>query len=105
MMICCLTLPEAIGHANAESLLQPLQAQLKKQLAQVKKGGVAQVEVDAAALQRFDSSVLALLLALLRTARRHRCTWSLLHPSARLVGLAALYGVDALLLPANAANA
>ncbi|MDO4769813.1 MAG: STAS domain-containing protein [Brachymonas sp.] len=99
MTICRLALPEAIGHANAESLLQPLQAQLEARLAQ---GGVEGIEVDAAALQQFDSSALALLLALLRMARQHGCAWELTHPSARLAGLAALYGVDALLLPHEA---
>lgn len=100
MTICRLALPEAIGHNHAEKLLQSLQAQLKARLA---AGGVARVEVDAAALQRFDSSALALLLALLRTTQRHRCSWALRHPSARLAGLAALYGVDALLLADAAA--
>lgn len=102
MTICRLALPEAIGHTNAESLLQSLQAQLKARLA---TRDVERVEVDAAALQRFDSSALALLLALLRTTQQHRCSWVLRHPSARLTGLAALYGVDALLLRTDSLNA
>ncbi|MDO4795327.1 MAG: STAS domain-containing protein [Brachymonas sp.] len=102
MTICRLTLPESIGHARAGALLQSLQAQLK---ACVGKGGLERIEVDAAALQQFDSSALALLLALLRAARQQGCAWVLRHPSARLAGLAALYGVDALLLAdAAAAN-
>lgn len=99
MTICRLALPESIGHQNAESLLQPLQAQLEVRLAQ---GGVEGIEVDAAALQQFDSSALALLLTLRRTARQHGCSWALTHPSVRLAGLTALYGVDALLLPHEA---
>lgn len=102
MTICRLALPESIGHSHAESLLQFLQAQLKARLA---ARDVERVEVDAAALQRFDSSALALLLALLRTTQQHRCSWVLRHPSARLTGLAALYGVDALLLRTDSLNA
>lgn len=99
MTICRLALPAAIGHANAASLLQLLQAQLEARLV---RGGVEGVEVDAATLQQFDSSALALLLALLRMARQHGCAWALTRPSARLAGLAALYGVDVLLLPHEA---
>ena len=60
MSVCRLTLPESIGHGNAEALLLQMQQQLQRQLS---AGNVDRVEVDAAALQQFDSSALTVLLA------------------------------------------
>ena len=95
MSVCRLALPESIGHGNAESLLLQMQQQLQRQLS---AGNVDCVEVNAVALQQFDSSALTVLLALLRAAQRQRCQWAVVSPSKRLAGLAALYGLDALLL-------
>ena len=95
MSVCRLALPESIGHGNAESLLLQMQQQLQRQLS---AGNVDCVEVDAAALQQFDSSALTVLLALLRVAQQQRCQWAVVSPSKRLARLATLYGLDALLL-------
>ena len=95
MSVCRLALPESIGHGNAESLLLQMQQQLQRQLS---AGSVDCVEVDAAALQQFDSSALTVLLALLRVAQQQRCQWAVVSPSKELAGLAALYGLDAVLL-------
>lgn len=94
MPVCRLALPESVGHQNAELLLQQLQQQLQGQLA---AGGCDHVEVDAAALRQFDSSALALLLALLRTAQHKQCAWKVTNPPDRLLDLAALYGLETLL--------
>ena len=89
-MTASLRLPPQIGHANAEQCLQQLQQQLAQLLAD---DASRQVELDAAALHQFDSSALAVLLALLRAAGQQRpCV--LINPSERLVGLARLYGLD-----------
>ncbi len=93
MPVCRLALPDSIGHQNAELLLQQLQQQLQERLS----GECEQVEVDAAALRQFDSSALALLLALLRTVQQKQCAWKVANPPERLLDLAALYGLDALL--------
>ena len=93
-MTASLRLPPQIGHANAEQCLQQLQQQLAQLLAD---DASRQVELDAAALHQFDSSALAVLLALLRAAGQQRpCV--LINPSERLVGLARLYGLDELFL-------
>lgn len=94
MPVCRLALPESIGHQNAELLLQQLQQQLQERLS---AGECEQVEVDAAALRQFDSSALALLLALLRTVQQKQCAWKVTNPPERLLDLAALYGLDVLL--------
>lgn len=54
-------------------------------------------ELDAAALQEFDSSAVALLLALLRRARERGAELRLLCLPSRLRELAVLYGVGELL--------
>ena len=95
MSVCRLALPQSLGHGNAESLLLQMQQQLQRQLS---AGNVDCVEVNAVALQQFDSSALTVLLALLRVAQQQRCQWAVVSPSKRLAGLAALYGLDALLL-------
>ena len=59
--------------------------------------GDGPVLVDASALNRFDSSVLAVVLDLRRKALAQGRTLELLSPPARLMELAALYGVDELL--------
>ena len=85
----------AITQERWLALCAELQQQLQRQLS---AGNVDRVEVDAAALQQFDSSALTVLLALLRVAQQQRCQWAVVSPSKRLAGLAALYGLDALLL-------
>ena len=93
--VCHLALPQRVGHDNVGLLLQQLQQQVQAQPA----GAAAEtVEIDVSALQQFDSSALALLLALLRTTQHEGRRWKVVNPSARLRDLATLYGLDDVLL-------
>jgi phospholipid transport system transporter-binding protein len=85
-----LVLPAELTHAQASALLQ----QLGQQLQALTDSAVA---VDASALERFDSSVLALLLQLRRDALALRKTFSVKGLPPRLRDLAGLYGVAELL--------
>ena len=55
------------------------------------------LQIDAAALQRFDSSAIALLLHAQRVLRSRGSRLQVLHAPAQLRELAQLYGVDGLL--------
>lgn len=61
--------------------------------------------IQAAGLAKFDSSALAVLLALQRQATQAGATVSIAEPPERLVRLARAYGVHALLWPEPAAPA
>ncbi len=89
-----ITLPAEIDHARAGEVTQALRAAVRTQ------GVDGRVLVDAAALQKFDSSALAVLLELWRTAQAQGQPWQVTGASLRLQNLAALYGVDHLLLAA-----
>ena len=54
-------------------------------------------QIDATSLSQFDSSALALLLDINRAAIQAGATLSVTQPSAKLLQLAKLYGIDALL--------
>ncbi len=79
-----LTHPEAAGCARM--LAQALRA-----------GGNTPARADASALERFDSSALAVLLDARREALALGMTFGVTGMPPRLRALAALYGVDALL--------
>ena len=85
-----LRLPEELNHASANACLQ----QLTEGLA----GEPAQVVVDAQALQRFDSSALAVLIEFRRACAGagKSCVVQGLPPQLR--DLATLYGVEELIL-------
>lgn len=85
-----LVLPQALTHEQATACLDMLCSALAKEPAQV-------VEVDCSALTRFDSSALAVLLALRRTALHDMKTLRLIGVPERLVQLAQVYGVFELL--------
>ena len=57
----------------------------------------AHAEIDASALKRFDSSLIAVLLGCARAARGRGLEMVLHAPPAQLLELAKLYGVDELL--------
>jgi len=84
-----LVLPGELTHAQAQTCLRMLTQGLGR--------GAEPVIADATALVRFDSSALAVLLACRREVLSLGRTFMVrgLHP--RLAGLAALYGVGALL--------
>lgn len=88
-----LVLPDQLTHAQAAACQRML-----SQALQTEQGDT--VVVDAGALQRFDSSALAVLLACGREARALGKRMAMASMPARLADLARLYGI-AELLPAN----
>ena len=90
-----LVLPAEVTMGTARQVQQDLLAQCRQ------LSGSEVVRVHAGGLQRFDSSVLAVLLELERTTGRLQ----LEQVPQRLDSLAQLYGVDALLWPDSAVAA
>ncbi len=88
-----LVLPAELTHAQARACLG-----LLRKTAAAEPG--AQVLVDATALTRFDSSALAVLLALRRACQRQGKTLAVRGLAPRLRTLAGLYGVGGLLAEA-----
>ncbi|MGQ9723925.1 MAG: STAS domain-containing protein [Tepidimonas sp.] len=84
-------LPAVLTHAQAESYLAQCRAALDA------AAPVAAVQVDASALHEFDSSALAVLLALRREALLRGAEWRLVGLAQRARVLAGLYGVAELL--------
>lgn len=82
-----LTLPPQLTHAKA-------QACLSDWLSRVPVASGAVVTLNAAQLQQFDSSALAVLLALRREVQGRGQQLVLEQVPARLCELAVLYGVD-----------
>jgi len=89
-----LRLPKTLLHGTAT-------ATLAEMLAGVRAEPSTSVAVDASALQRFDSTALAVLLALRRAALQAGKTLALQGVPQRLQDLATLYGI-AELLPSQA---
>lgn len=83
--------PATLTHAQAESYLAQCRALLSQATVP------ATVQVDAAALHEFDSSALAVLLALRREALKRGAQWRLLGLAPRARLLAQVYGVAELL--------
>ena len=96
-----LKLPAAVTLAQA----QPLLAQLTAAIAAAAAGGGKSLVIDASEVQSFDSSALALLLEAQREAHASGLVCSLLQPPVKLMELARLYGVEALLGAPDAAAA
>jgi phospholipid transport system transporter-binding protein len=92
-------LPAALTFAQAPQVLAGLQAAL----AQAPAG--AGFALDAAAMQEFDTSAIAVLLQLRREARARGLAFTVHRAPAKLRQLAALYGVEELLELAPAAAA
>lgn len=91
-----LALPAHVVHATAPAVLRQLQDALAAALPDQGQGGT--VTVDGADLQRFDSSVLAVLLALSRLLQRQSYQLTVQHVTPRLEALAKVYGVHDLLV-------
>jgi len=85
-----LLLPATITAAEASDALRMLAQALKRE----SDSGVV---IDAAGLQHFDSSALALLLECRRLSQAWGKAFGIRNAPAKLVALAKLYGVDALL--------
>ncbi len=86
-----LSLPSELTHSQANTCLAQLRAGLEA--APVGEN----VVIDASALQRFDSSALAVLLELRRIAQRSNKTLQVQSQPAHLSDLAKLYGIETLL--------
>lgn len=84
-----LALPAVLTHAQAGPCLEQLSAGMA--------AGPQHLVLDAQALQDFDSSALAVLLELRRACRRLGKQLTIEGAPARLMHLASLYGVSALL--------
>ncbi|MBI5925398.1 MAG: STAS domain-containing protein [Aquabacterium sp.] len=90
-----LLLPAVITHAEVPHVL----SLFKQTLDKAAKGSsdAAMLTVDGSALQRFDSSALAVLLECQRMARAKGRAFAVQSLPPRLTELARLYGVDGLL--------
>ncbi|MEY2619477.1 MAG: hypothetical protein RL522_2479 [Pseudomonadota bacterium] len=93
-----LALPEALTHSEAAGCARMLASGLRA-------GGEQRAMVDASALERFDSSALAVLLDGRREALALGMTFCVTGMPPRLRALATLYGVDALLPDQESATA
>lgn len=89
-----LQLPAELTHAQARACAQALSAQISA-------ASQDRVDVDASALATFDSSALAVLLDCRRAALASGKTLAVLGLPAGLQSMARLYGVQALLVPAQ----
>ena len=89
MTVALLKLPAVLTHAAASAFFRAAASDLAS-----RPGAVV---VDAGALSQFDSSALAILLEWRRQALAARTTFSVQHAPERLVQLAAVYGVAALI--------
>ncbi len=85
-----LQLPVTLTHVDATACLDQLASGVRQEVS-------ADVVIDAAALKRFDSSALAVLLALRRECARAGKRFAVQGLPDRLRDLAALYGIEALL--------
>jgi len=92
-----LTLPSDLTHRDAAVYLAQSLAQSLEQLAAADSVSTSELQVEASALQHFDSSALAVLLELRRQAQVRGQSFQVTGMSARLSELAGLYGVDELL--------
>jgi phospholipid transport system transporter-binding protein len=87
-----LRLPERVTLEDAPATLRMLAQALRRETDAV-------VTADASGLQRFDSSVLAVLLECRRLAEAAGKDFAVRQPPAKLVELSRLYGVDEALPP------
>lgn len=89
--VCALVLPARLLSDDVPAFWPQAQAALTQ--------CTGECRVDASALAQFDSSALALLLALRREAHARGCALVWHGASGRLSDLAALYGIDGMLSP------
>ena len=89
-----LVLPDQLTHAQARACLDMLQEAARAETGE-------RVQLDATLLKRFDSSALAVLLALRRTCQRRGKSLLVTGMPSKLAELAELYGVAALLVPVD----
>lgn len=82
-------LPASVTMQEASAVLRSVEAAMPA------AGG--RLEIDATALQAFDTSLIAVLLQALRSAKTRGAGVRVVQAPAKLLSLAALYGVDSLL--------
>jgi len=92
-----LILPAVLTSREARAAQRALDQSLRQRFQQEPKDAAAEVLVDASGLQRFDSAALAVLLECQRLARAKGRGINVVQPPPKLVELARLYGVEALL--------
>ncbi len=85
-----LTLPATISLSDAKAVMRPLADAISRE-------PVGRSTVDAAGLQQFDSSALAVLLECRRLSEKSGRSFQLSNAPPRLRQLARLYGVAELL--------
>lgn len=83
-----LSMPAVLTHREARACLQDWIGRLPTQ---------GEVTLDAAALQRFDSSALSVVLALQRAALARGCQVRLRHLPTQARQLARVYGIESAL--------
>ena len=98
-----LKLPESVRLDDARALWKALEGGLRTEVAQVGDAAGRLVRLDASGLLRFDSAMLALLLAAARLCSRQGLNLRVENAPPKLRELARVYGVDELLWPAQAA--
>jgi len=94
-----LALPKTVRLVNAEQVLSLLTQGLQGSPAQAK------LQLDASALQSFDSAVLAVMLECQRRALASGRAVALVGAPSKLEELARVYGLTALLWPDQAQSA
>jgi phospholipid transport system transporter-binding protein len=94
-----LKLPNSVRVDAAPALWSSLQASLRAEAAQVSNGAGAELSINAADLQQFDSVVLTLLLSASRLCADLGLRLCVQNVPAKLQELARVYGVAELLWP------
>jgi phospholipid transport system transporter-binding protein len=100
-----LKLPESVRLHEVSALWNTLEGGLRAEAGQIGDAAGRQVRLDASTLQRFDSAMLALLLAAARLCGRQGLSLQVDNAPPTLRELARVYGVEELLWPAQAAGA
>lgn len=99
MAVSTLKLPPRLRLDDANAVWADLAANLRAEAAQVRGAAGAEVQINAAELQQFDSSVLSVLLSASRLCEAEGMRLQVNQVPAKLQELARVYGVDELLWP------
>ena len=94
-----LRLPASVRVDAAPAVWASLQSSLRAEAAQISNGAGAELSINAADLQQFDSAVLTLLLSAARLCSELGLRLRVLNVPAKLQELARVYGVAELLWP------
>jgi phospholipid transport system transporter-binding protein len=90
-----LMLPKVLMHEQVDDTLRLFRQTLASDAAQA--GNVSALTLDGSALERFDSSALAVVLACRRMAHARGRSFLTQSLPPKLLSLATLYGIDTLL--------